>query len=76
MFGSLSNILILWIQLCDKNNLTFVDFCDKNLLNSSFKMLFKPAKGSVNNIFQDSFDKMLSQLFTRDRSYISIKADR
>ena len=27
--------LFRWIQLCDKMNLTFVDCCDKILLNSS-----------------------------------------
>ena len=24
-----------WIQLCDKENLTFVDYCDEILLNTS-----------------------------------------
>ena len=28
------------------------------------------AKGSLNNIFQDSFNKILSQQLTHDRSYI------
>ena len=27
--------LIRWIQLCDEKNLTFIDCCDKILLNSS-----------------------------------------
>ena len=31
----------------------------------------KLAKGSLNNIFQDSFNKILSQQLTHDRSYIS-----
>ena len=54
--------LTRWIQLCDKKNLTFVDCCDKNFI--------KLAKGSFNNIFQDSFNKILSQQLTHDRSYI------
>ena len=29
------------------------------------------AKGSLNNIFQDSFDKILSQQLTHDKLYIS-----
>ena len=31
----------------------------------------KLAKGSLDNIFQDSFSKILSQQITHDRSYIS-----
>ena len=31
----------------------------------------KLDKGSLNNIFQDSFNKILSQQLTHDRSYIS-----
>ena len=27
--------LILWIDLCDKKNLTFIDRCDEKLFNSS-----------------------------------------
>ena len=48
------------IQLFDKKNLTFVDYWDKILSNSSWKTLF-----------QDSFNKILSQSLTHDRSYIS-----
>ena len=36
-FGPLFFNLIVWIQLCDKKNLTFVDCCDKILLNLSWK---------------------------------------
>ena len=35
------------------------------------KKVIKLSKGSVNNIFQDSFNKILSQQLTHDRSYIS-----
>ena len=61
-FGTLFFNLIRWIQLCDKKNLTFVDCCDKIL------------KCSLNNIFQDSFDKLLPQKLTHDRSYISLSS--
>ena len=30
------------------------------------------AKGSLNNIFQNLFNKILSQQLTHDRSYISV----
>ena len=36
------------------------------------KNVIKLAKGSLNNIFQDSFNKILSQQITHDRSYISV----
>ena len=36
-FGALFFNLIRWIQLCDKKNLTFIDSCDKIVLNSSWK---------------------------------------
>ena len=65
-FGPLFFNLIRLIQLCDKKNLTFVDCWDKIILNSSWKMLL----GSLNNIFQDSFNIILSQQLTHDRSYI------
>ena len=54
--------LIRWIQLFDEKYLTFVDCCDKILLNS--------FKGSLTNIFQDSFNKILSQQLTHDRLMI------
>ena len=60
-FGPLFFNIICLIQLCDKRNLTFVDCWDRIILNSSWKMLLslknviKLAKGSPNNIFQDSF---------------------
>ena len=52
-------------------SMTFVDYWDKISLNSSWNVI-KLAKGSLNNIFQDSFNKILSQqlLMTQDRSYI------
>ena len=34
------------------------------------KSIVNLAKGSLNNTFQDSFDKILSQQLTHDRSYI------
>ena len=55
----------------EKKNRTFVDCCDKILSNSSWKNVIKLAKGSFNNIFQDSFNKTLSEQLTHDRSYIS-----
>ena len=59
MFWTLVFNLICWNQLCDKKNLTFVDRCDKILLNSSYfiklvlKSVINLAKGSLDNIFQD-----------------------
>ena len=63
--------LIRLIQLCDKKNLTFVDCWDKIISKFVFKNVINLAKGSLNNIFQDSFNIILSQLLTHDRSYIS-----
>ena len=37
------------------------------------KNVIKLAKGSLNNIFQDSFNIILSQQLTHDRSYVSSK---
>ena len=37
------------------------------------KNVIKLAKGSLNNISQDSFNKILSQQLTHDRSYISVE---
>ena len=62
-FGILFFNLIRWIQLRDKKNLTFVDCPEKNVI-----ML---AKGTLNNIFQDTFNKSLSQQLTHDRCYMS-----
>ena len=62
---------IRWIQLCDKKSLALVDFWGKILLNLSWKKLIKLAKGPLSNIFQDWFNKILSQQLTHDRSYIS-----
>ena len=45
--------------------------CDKNVIKLVLKNVIKLAKGSLNNIFQDSYNKILSQQLTRDRSYIS-----
>ena len=59
--GPLFLNLIGLIQLCDKKNLTLV-----------LKNFTKLAKGSLNNIFQDPFNKNLSQQLTHDRSYISL----
>ena len=71
-FGALFFNWIPWIKLCDKKNLTFVDCCDKILLNSSWKNVIELAKGSLNNVFQGSFHKTLSQQLTHDRSYMSV----
>ena len=72
-FGTLFFNLIRWIQLYDKKNLTFFDCCYKVLLNSSWKTVIKLAKGSLNNIFQDSFNEILSQQLTHDRFYMSVE---
>ena len=71
-FGTLFFTLIGWIQLCDKKNMTFIDCYDKILLNESWKNVIKLAKGS-HYIFQDSFNKILSQQWTHDWSYIYAK---
>ena len=47
------------------NLIRLIQLCDKKNLTFS-------AKGSLNNIFQDSFNIILSQQLTHDRSYISI----
>ena len=39
------------------------------------KNVIKLAKGSFNNIFQDSLNKILSQQLTHDRSYLSSRND-
>ena len=69
MFRTLILNLIRLIQLCDKKNLTFVDRWDK-IIQLVLKSVIKLAKGSLNNIFQDSFNMILSQQFTHDRSYM------
>ena len=62
--------LIRLIQLCDKKNLTFVEK-SRNYIKLVLKNVIKLAKGSLNKNFQDSFNIILSQQLTRDRSYIS-----
>ena len=42
-----------------------------NFIKLVLKNVIKLAKGSLNNIFQDSFNIILSQQFTHDRSYMS-----
>ena len=44
----------------------------KILFKLVLKHVIKLAKGSVNNIFQDPFNKILSQQSTHHRSYISL----
>ena len=70
-FGPLFFNIIRLVQLCDKKNLTLVDSWDKNYTKLVLKKVIKLAKGSLNNIFQDSFNIILSQQLTHDRSYIS-----
>ena len=41
-----------------------------NFIKLVLKNVIKLAKGSLSNIFQDSFSKILSQQFTHERSYI------
>ena len=52
-------------------NLTFVDCCNKNFIKLVLKNVIKLSKGSLNNIFQDPFNKILSQQLTHDTFYIS-----
>ena len=63
--------LIRWIQLCEKKNLTFVDCCDEFCIKLVLQNFIKLAEGSLYNIFQDLFSKILSQPLTHDRPYIS-----
>ena len=70
-FGPLVFNIIRLVQLCDKKNLTFVDCWDKNYTKLVLKKVIKLAKGSLNNIFQDSFNIIVSQQLTHDISYIS-----
>ena len=55
---------------CNKKNLTFVDCCDKIFIKLILKNVIKLAKGSPNNIFQNSFYKISSQQLTHDRPYM------
>ena len=64
--------LIRWIQSCDKKNLTFFDCCDEIFIKLILKKDIKLATGSLNNIFQDLFNKILCQQSTHDRSYMSV----
>ena len=51
-FGILFFNLIRLIQLCDKKNLTFVDCCDKILLNSFWKILLSLPKAGLVTFFK------------------------
>ena len=62
--------LIRLIQLCERKNLTFID-CWDEIYSLILKNVINLAKGSLNNIFQNSFNKILSQQLTHDRPYIS-----
>ena len=44
--------LIRCIQLCDKENLTYIDYCDKILSNSSWKMLLSWPKAWLITFFK------------------------
>ena len=73
-FGTLFFNVIRCIQLYDQKNLTFVDCCGKIFNTLVLKNVIKLAKGLLNKIFQDSFNKILSQhsqQLTHNRSYIS-----
>ena len=70
-FGPLFFILIRWIQLCDKKEPDIRWLLWWNFIKVILKNVIILAKGSLNNIFQDSFNKILFQQFTHDRSYIS-----
>ena len=75
--GTLFLNLIRWILFCDKKKLTFVDCCDKKnyetrlkkIMKLVLKNVIKLARGSLNNIFQDESNKILSKQLTHDRSY-------
>ena len=43
-FGTLFFKLIRWIQLCDKKNLSFVDYCDTIFIKLVMKNVIKLAK--------------------------------
>ena len=53
----------------------FQEFTARSIIKKNIKLVLKNiiklAKGLHNNIFQDSFDKILFQQLTHDRSYIS-----
>ena len=66
MFCNLIFYLIRWNYSCDKKNPAFVDFYNKILF--VLKNVIKLAKGSLNNNFQDSFNKISSQQLTHDKS--------
>ena len=44
--------------------------CENSYLKLSIKNVIKLAKGSLNNIFQDSFNKIKSQQLTHDRAFM------
>ena len=71
MFWTLFFNLIRVVQLCDEKNMTFVDYFDKIFIKLVLRNVIELAKRSLNNIFQDSFDKILSQQLTDDIYYIS-----
>ena len=47
-----------------------------NFIKLVLKNVIKLAKGSLNNIFQDSFNKILFQQLSHERSYISFKCTK
>ena len=57
-FGVLFFNSIRWIQLCYQKNLTFVDCCDKVLLNSSWKMLLSSPKARLITFFKTRLTKL------------------
>ena len=58
--------LFRWIQLCDKKNLTFLDCCDQIFIELVLK------NGSLNNIFQDFFNRILSEQLNHDRYFVCL----
>ena len=73
---AITNFLVLHmceIRFHDVIDRTVCIFTSRRHPTQKFQIHGKLAKGSLNNIFQDSFNKTLSQQLTHDRSYVSIK---
>ena len=61
-FGTLFFTLIRWIQFCDKKKIIWHSLTAViKFYYTLLKNIIKLVKGSLNNIFKDSFNKILSQ---------------
>ena len=52
MFWTLFSNLIRWIQLCDKKNLTVVDYSDKKFIELVVKKLLSSSKARLITFFK------------------------